>query len=81
MNTKEKVRELYAAEVGCSFARAAGIWKGYGPLGQQPYGWWLEPIGRNARFIGSSLADVRARGLGHSGLREVESDEGHNLYR
>ena len=59
MTVKEKIRRLIAEEKGEGAANAHRIWKGYGPLGQQPYGWWIQPFGRNARWIGSSWKEIQ----------------------
>jgi len=54
MKAEERIREAYAKLVGQA-ANAARIWKGYGPFGQRPYGWWIKPFGKTAWYAGRSL--------------------------
>ena len=54
MKAEERIRQAYAKLVGQA-ANAARIWKGYGPFGQRPYGWWIEPFNRPAWYVGHSV--------------------------
>ena len=59
MAVKGKIRRLIAKREGKGRANAYRIWKGYGPMGQHPHGWWIEPFGKNARWIGSSWKEIK----------------------
>lgn len=55
---KEKIRKHEAARRGAGYANACEIWKGWGEMGQSPFGWWVRPIGRTAHFVGSNASKV-----------------------
>lgn len=62
MTVKEKIRKLIAdTNGGQGYANACQIWKGYGEMGQEPYGWWLKPFGENAYWIGASWEEIKER--------------------
>jgi len=55
----QKIKEFIASTNGIGYANAAQIWRGYGDNGQRPYGYWLKPFGEVARWIGSSLNEIK----------------------
>ena len=59
MNTKEKIRKVIARQYDDGDANACQIWKGWGEMGQGPWGWWVRPFGRVGYFVGSSLEEAR----------------------
>jgi len=52
MQAEEKIRHVLALD------GADRLWKGFGPFGQRPYGWWLERFGQPAQYLGRSVAEV-----------------------
>ena len=61
MTVKDRIRQLVIESSDEGQANACEIWKGYGDLGQAPYGWWLKPFNEQARSIGQSWDEVKER--------------------
>ena len=59
MTVKENIRKMIAKQYNEADANACEIWKGWGEMGQAPYGWWVQPFGRTAYFVGSLLAEAQ----------------------
>jgi len=62
MKVEECIKNLIAdtSAGGKGYANACQLWRGFGDMGQRPYGWWLKPFGETARFIGRSWKEIKA---------------------
>ena len=59
MKTKNKIRAIIASDYDEGYANACHIWRGYGEMGQRPFGWWMRPFGENARYMGMGMKEVQ----------------------
>lgn len=72
LDAREKVRVLLTRVMDKGDVNACRVWRGFGDLGERPYGWWVARFGEPATYWGKSAAEVEERIKEHvAELREI----------